>query len=182
MDDIYYKGNQDLIDEQVIALFCSRSIPLSIYYPLLDFLKILFDQTITLAGGWHSTIEKKAIVLRQPLSSSNIIYYLAKGIHHFQVPDNLQADLNTGKLLIVSQWEDDKRIDKRKTQMRNSLMLQTYQRFLFLSIVQGGVLEKLYHKCLEKDKNIYLFNHFSNASWKNDKINLIDKDDLGSLV
>lgn len=101
MNSIHYKGNQRLVNEDVIALFCSREIPLSIYYPLLEFFEILFNEPVTVASGWHSTIEKKALELRKPLSASNVIYYLAKGIDQFEIPEKLQADFDRRKLLIV---------------------------------------------------------------------------------
>lgn len=155
--EYYWRGNQDLLQEEVTCLYCSRSLPQSISYPIMEFLQSMLKETVTLASGWHSPVEKKALQLRAPLSSSNIIFYLAKGINHFQLPATLNEDFKMGKVLIVSQWMDDGRIDKRKARQRNELMLNNHDRHLFLHIEKGGHLEKHLEKCLALGKKVFLF-------------------------
>lgn len=166
---LIFKGNKELLNENVICLFCSRSIPLSLYYPTFAFLKCLLNQSVTIAGGWHSPLEKKALKSRESTSQSNIIYYLAKGINHFTVPVKLSIDFDKGKVLIISKWKESKRIDQKKADERNKLMVDTFNRFLFLSINKNGNLESLFKSCLSLNKRVYLLDHLSNSIWMNDK-------------
>ena len=179
---LFFNGNKDLIDKDVICLFSSRLLPLSIYYPALDFLGELMKKPITLAGGWHSPLEKNAIQKRTPKSISNIIFYLAKGMQNFTLPDTLQGDFRSGKVLIVSKWKDSRRIDMSKVNQRNRLILETFDRFLFLSIHNKGNLDRLFHKCLENGKTIYIFDHHTNEKWKQDGIVLVSTRNIREIV
>lgn len=179
---LIFKGNKELLNENVICLFCSIFIPLSIYYPTFDFLKCLLNQSVTIAGGWHSPLEKKALKSRESISQSNIIYYLAKGIDHFTVPVKLSIDFDKGKVLIISKWKESKRIDQKKADERNKLMVDTFNKFLFLSINENGNLELLYKSCMSQNKKVYLLDHTSNSKWINDKTVRVSQNNLKGII
>jgi predicted Rossmann fold nucleotide-binding protein DprA/Smf involved in DNA uptake len=164
---IYTHGNKELLNKDCIGLFCSRSIPLSLYYQAFDFLKLLMNQAVTIGSGWHSPLEKKALKSRDAEAKSTLIFFLAKGIHHFQVDKNNKDDIKNGKILIVSQWDEAKRIDQNKAAQRNRYMLNSLNKFLFLSINTGGNLEKIFKDSLEMGKNVYILDHPTNAEWIN---------------
>ena len=170
---IYQKGNIGLIQPGVICLFSSREIPLSLYNPVLDFLNLIMQQQLTLAGGWHSRIEKRALQQRGVKAKSNIIFCLAKGIDYFRLTENLESDFKNGKILILSHWQDEKRIDQHKSDLRNKYMLETFNKFLFLSIKNTGNLEKLFYDCMSKNKQVFLFDHFSNIPWSENGAELV---------
>jgi hypothetical protein len=179
---LIYRGNRNLIQDNVICLFCSRSLPLSIYNPALDFLKALMNETVTLAGGWHSPLEKRALEAREPASDSNIVFCLAKGMENFSLPETLQNDFRENKVLIVSKWKNSRRIDISKVKQRNRMMLETFHRFLFLSIDDRGNLAELCQKCLESGKVVYIFDHHTNARWKQKVIIPISIRNMRNLV
>jgi len=179
---LIFKGNKELLNENVICLFCSRSIPLSLYYPTFDLLKCLLDQSVTIAGGWHSPLEKKVLRSREPNSKSNIILYLAKGIDHFPIPKELSNDFENGKVLIISKWKDNKRIDQKKADERNKLIVHTFNKFLFLSINENGNLESLYKSCMSQNKKVYLLDHPSNSKWINDKTVRVSQNNLKGII
>ena len=76
----YYFGNISLLSNNPIAIFCSREIPLSIYYTANEAFIKLFSSQIVLAGGWHSTMEKRLLSNFNANSKASLIYFLAKGI------------------------------------------------------------------------------------------------------
>ena len=179
---LLYKGNQNLIKKDVICLFCSRSVTLSIYYPAFDFLKYIMSQPITIASGWHSPLEKKALKSRESNSQSNIIFYIAKGIDHFKIDNKLSSDYEAGKILIISKWKRGKRIDQNKANERNQLMIERLNKFLFLSINKNGNLESIYKSCLSRNKQVYLLDHPSNSIWMNDKTATVSQYNIEGIV
>ena len=179
---MYSIGNEDLLKTNPVAIYCSREIPLSIYQPALELVQALMTRPLTLAGGWQSTIEKQALRAREPGRSSNIIYFLAKGTQNFKLPAQLRADLDEGKILLVSPFIEGKRIDKRKVAIRDDLILSLINRYLFLNIDEGGILDRLFDRCLDLKKEVFLLDHFSNHGWAIDNVELISSDKLGSLL
>lgn len=175
---MYSIGNEQLLEQKPLAIYCSREIPLSIYQPAIEFTQLMMSQPITLAGGWQSTLEKEALKLRKQGAPSNIIYFLAKGIQSFKVPQSLRSDLDKGKVLIVSLWMHKERINKQKVKDRDNLILDKLERFLFLHIGEGGNLEELFYRCLSSEKEVYLFDHAANHSWFNQEVVPVSKENI----
>ncbi len=92
LDNLYYSGNIELLNEPQVAVFCSRTIPMTLYFPALELMKKIMELNITITGSWQSNVEKKLLDNREPKSQSNLIIYLAKGIEHYKLPRILQDD------------------------------------------------------------------------------------------
>jgi len=179
---MYFLGNEQLLDTNPIAIYCSREIPLSIYQPSLKLIQSLMSMPLTLAGGWLSTLERTALKSRTPSAPSNIIFFLAKGINDYKIPADLRSDLDAGRALFISPFMKGKRIDRKMVTRRDELILSHINRYLFLNINEGGNLDKLFDQCLQLKKDIFLLDHFSNHGWAIDKVELISGDNLGDLV
>ena len=82
-----------------------KYLPLSMYSKVFELLNMLTNESLTLAGGWQSPLEKNALKYWKPDSDSNIIYFLAKGINSFPIPQYLNILLNNNKLLVVSKFK-----------------------------------------------------------------------------
>jgi len=120
---------------------------------------------ITLISGWQSSIERKALRMHTAEMPSNIIYFLARGIDHFKIPDYLQEDYAKQKLAVVSLWKSEKTIDRYKAKMRNNYLLKNMSRFLFLYINITGQLAQLFKEAINQQKKVFIFDHFSNSQW-----------------
>ena len=179
---MYSIGNEQLLQENPIAIYCSREIPLSVYPPALELVQSLMSQPLTLAGGWQSSVEKEALRTREPASESNIIYFLAKGIQNFKISKSLRLDLDRGKVLIATLWMHKERIDNQKVKKRDELILSKLDRFLFLNISERGNLEELFYRCLSLDKEIFILDHFSNHKWFNPEVTPISEQDISALL
>lgn len=179
---MYSIGNEQLLHDNPIAIYCSREIPLSIYRPALELVQALMVRPVTLAGGWHSTVEMAALKARTPGAPSNIIFFLAKGIHDFKIPSQLRSDLDTGNVLLVSPFMEGKRIDKRKVARRDELILSLVHRYLFLNIEEGGNLDRLFDRCLGLKKEVFLLDHFSNHGWAVGDAALVSAESLDELL
>lgn len=161
----YYIGNRSLLGRHPVCLFCSRKMPISIIAPAIEFLQSVMHHPITFISGWHSSIERKALRMRTLEMPSNIIYFLAQGIDHFKIPAYLQADYENQKLLVVSLWKTEKGTDRYKAKIRNDYLLKSFNQFLFLYISPNGKLVKLYQQAIDQQKDVFIFDHFSNSQW-----------------
>ncbi|MEE9167717.1 MAG: hypothetical protein V3U24_09715 [Candidatus Neomarinimicrobiota bacterium] len=179
---MYHLGNTDLLDDNPIAIYGSRDIPISVHNSVLSLVNPLMESPVTLAGGWQSKLEKALLKARRPGSPSNIIYVLAKGIHSFRVSKSLRGDLDRGKVLIISPWMSDNRIDEKKVTKRDDFILNQMGRFLFLHIREGGNLEELFFRCLELGKEVFLLDDLTNETWANPEVVSISGKDLTPLI
>jgi len=179
---MYSIGNEQLLQENPIAIYCSREISSSVHQASLDLVQSLMSLPLTLAGGWQSTVEKDALKVRGSGSHSNIIYFLAKGIQNFKLPKSLRIDLDMGKVLIVSLWMQKERVDSQKVEKRDELMLYKLERFLFLNISKGGKLEELFYHCLDREKEVLLLDHPENQQWVNPKVILLSGKNATTLL
>lgn len=179
---MYTIGNEQLLQNNPIAIYCSREIPLSIYQPALELVQALLARPVTLAGGWLSALEKAALKSRTHEAPSNIIFFLAKGINDFMIPADLRGDLDAGRALFISPFLKGKRIDRKMVARRDELILSHINRYLFLNINEGGNLDKLFDRCLQMKKDIFLLDHFSNHGWVVGDTKLISTNNLGELV
>ncbi len=179
--ELFSDGNQDLLKENPIAFFCSRNIPLSVYYPALDLFQEIFRKQIVLAGGWQSAMEKQILKKRLPGDDSKVIFFLAKGIDHFKLPQELEKDFKENKVLIISLWKKIKRPDRNKIRLRNDLILRKINKYFFLYIDRGGNLNELFHWALLKEKDVFVFDHASNKYWIRDKVKVLSEKNLEIL-
>jgi len=153
------------LGKHAVCLLCSRKMPISIIVPAIEFLQSVMQHPITFISGWHSSIERKALRMRTLGMPSNIIYFLAQGIDHFKIPAYLQADYENHKLLVVSLWKTEKGTDRYRAKIRNEFLLNNCGKFLFLYISPKGKLVNLYQQAIDQQKDIFIFDHFSNSQW-----------------
>ncbi|MBC8526934.1 MAG: hypothetical protein H8D22_08800 [Candidatus Cloacimonetes bacterium] len=71
MESLYFKGNKELFSYDALSIFCSRALPLSIYFQVFELLSMLVNESFTLSGEWQSPLEKKALKYRKRSSGSN---------------------------------------------------------------------------------------------------------------
>jgi hypothetical protein len=180
--ELHFKGNQDLLNQNPLAVFCSRAIPLPIYYPAMDLMDALMEKPITFAGGWQSTVEKKALKTWKIEQPSNIIYFLGKGIDRFSPSAALRSGIAEGKALVLSEWKTAERMDRDKVVIRNWLIVERINRLLFLCIREGGFTEKLFNESVLLGKRLYLLDQPSNDRWMHPGVQMVSKNDFGILL
>lgn len=181
-DDFYYMGNLALLDENPLAVFCSRSIPEIALHPILQFGKALLKLPLTFAGGWQSPVEKQLLKKRPPGAASKIIYFLAQGFGQFKTPAALSEDLKSGNILFISLWKDQQHINRNLVKKRNEFILRKIPRFLFLGLSKGGNLDQLFHWAQLKNTDVYLFDHPVNRDWMKTGITGVSEKHISQLV
>ncbi|KQC11183.1 MAG: hypothetical protein APR54_02910 [Candidatus Cloacimonas sp. SDB] len=164
-DNLHYSGNILLFQEPGLAVFCSRTIPMDLFLPALDLLKLIMEKEVTVISGWHSNVEKKLLESRSPNSLSNIVLFLAKGIENYKLPDHLIEDFRNNKILVASFWENVVRISKQNAVIRNKAIIQKADKILFLYIESNGNLEKIFDLSITMKKKVFMLDHPSNKKW-----------------
>lgn len=87
----------------------------------------------------------------------------------------------SGRLLIVSPFLNKLRIDKKHVAVRDDLIFNLVDRFLFLYIKPDGHLEGLFTRSLYNDKEVYLLEHKANSRYLIDKVKTLHSKNLREL-
>ena len=177
----YFIGNNSLLKESPVAVFCSREIPLSIYHTANETFTGILRLPIVIGGGWQSAMEKRALKNYNKDSQAKIICFPAKGIYNFKIAAHLSYIRDSGRLLIVSPFLNKPRIDKKLVAVRDDLIFNLVDRFLFLYIKPNGLLESLFRRCLSDSKEVYLLEHKANIEYFVDRVKPFSSKNLKGL-
>lgn len=177
----YFIGDNALLKESPVAVFCSREIPLSIYHTANETFTEILGLPIVIGGGWQSTMENRVLKNYNSESQAKIICFLAKGINNFKIPLHLSHIMDSGRLLIVSPFINKPHIDKKLVAVRDNLIFNLVDRFLFLYIKPNGQLESLFRRCLSDSKEVYLLEHKANIEYFVDRVKPFSSKNLKGL-
>jgi hypothetical protein len=159
----YSAGRVDLLEQNPIAVYCSRRIPLSVLEVAEKTIRALSEEAVVLAGGWHSRMEKRLLKAAIQLPESRIIYFLAKGIEHFRLPKMLRPLYATERLLVLSPFLSERRITRKRAEQRDAWMGTLINRYFFCYIDSQGTMPDLLQKCLENGKQVFVLDHPQNT-------------------
>ncbi|MDP3110515.1 MAG: hypothetical protein Q8M71_00240 [Thermodesulfovibrionales bacterium] len=180
--DYFFVGDKKLLNNNSVAVYCSKELPLSIYHTANETFSELLKLPLTVAGGWQSAMEKRVLKNYGKESQADIIYFLAKGINRFILPAYLSSLMQSKKLLVISPFQDKKRADKKAVEMRDELILSFINRFLFLYIKQGGYLEGIFRRCLNDGKDVYMLEHQANSRYFVDGVKPLNTKNLREIL
>lgn len=159
----YRAGNLKLLENNPIAIYCSRHIPLSVLSDAEKLISLLAKEKHVLAGGWQSRMEKRLLKFAVNIPTSRIIYFLARGIKFFNLPRDLEKLFTENRLLVLSTFEDEKRITRNLVEQRDKWMLNYIDHYLFYHIDPNGKTTDFFNRCLKEGKNAYLLDHPENT-------------------
>ncbi|GAB4379436.1 MAG: hypothetical protein Kow0042_28830 [Calditrichia bacterium] len=181
-ENFQVRGHIQLLSQNPLGVFCSRRIPSEDQELITDFLKSLIRFPFTLAGTWQSPLEKKLFEFYSLRSPAQIIWYLSRGISSIPLSPDLKYALNTGKILLIAPNIEAGTPYKNPVIAHDQLILKHLPRLLFLSINQGGNLERIFHKSLQSRKQVYLLDSAHNKFWQRYPIQTISKTDITQLL
>ncbi len=117
-----YVGNPDLITNHKIAIFCSNHCQASVILKTLDEIVRLRDAEATILSGFQSPLEKECL-LTLLRGNSPVIIFPARSIINMRIPPNWKQALNSGRMLIISNFSDKvRRPDKASSRIRNEII------------------------------------------------------------
>lgn len=153
--ELYFKGNKELLDHPKTAFFCSRNTPATVISKSYDWAIDQKNKENCIISGFHSQIERD--VLHFLLKGDQpIITVLARSMYK-RLPDKgLKGGIDKGNLLLVSPFRENvKRASSSTAQKRNVLMIDLADDIMVAYASKGGSISKLLPQMKASHKMLY---------------------------
>jgi predicted Rossmann fold nucleotide-binding protein DprA/Smf involved in DNA uptake len=136
-------GNQGLLAERKVGLFCSVRCPDDATLRAYDACRKLRDEGMTLISGFHSPVEKECLkILLQ--GTQPIIVCPARSVRKMRIPAEWKPALEGDRLLILSRFEQSpRRADSGSARRRNELVAALSDEVLIVHAEPGGGIERI---------------------------------------
>lgn len=150
-------GNLDLLERDLLALFCSVKCPGNLILQLYDFARTLRDQNIPVIGGFHTPMEREClrILLR---GTQPVVICLARNLGVRQVQPGWHTPLALGRLLVVSPFTaKQNRISAEYSAFRNHIAAALAARVFVAYAAPEGKTEQLCRELVARHKPVWTF-------------------------
>jgi predicted Rossmann fold nucleotide-binding protein DprA/Smf involved in DNA uptake len=145
-------GNLDILDQPMLALFCSSQCPGSIILQTYDFVSALRNSGAPVISGFHSPVEKECLRLLLR-GSQPIVICPARSIERMRIPTEWRDALAAGRLLILSPFEPHhRRVTAETAQYRNLFVAALADRILIPHAAPGSKTEAFARKVAGRGK------------------------------
>ncbi len=160
--DVHGIGDQAILAQKCLSLICSVQCPGSVVIKTFDAIRELRDAGITVAGGFHSPMEKECLefLLR---GEQPVIAVQAKGLGRLRLPEPWRAPIDAGRLLILAPFDDDVgRTTKAHAQTRNEVITALAAAVLIPHASPGGKAETVARSVLQRGQALFTFDDDEN--------------------
>lgn len=161
--ELHAIGDVGILSGPVLGLCCSVRCPGSVIVQTYDLARALRDAGITVAGGFHSPIEKDCldILLR---GKQPVVICPARGIDRMRMPAPWRSALDSGRLLILSPFSEGRpRTTAALAQERNEFVAAIADAVLVPYASPGGRTEALCRSILSSGKQLWVLDTPENA-------------------
>lgn len=157
-------GNIDIIQGEMLALFCSLKCPGNLILQTYDLARTLRDAGITVIGGFHSPMEQECLSLllrgKQP-----IIICPARSLEGMRIPTEWKQPLAEGRLLLLSPFEEKhQRATADLAQKRNELVAALANEIFIAYAAPGSKTEAFAGEVSRWGKSVLTFEGAANAA------------------
>ena len=181
--DVFFTGNLDIIKKHpVIGVLASGKAPGPVVWESYQFFYALRDANVTIAGGWHSPLEK-GILDALIEGNANVAFFAAKGLKARGFQQKFKLLDRSSRGLMISPYPDNvtKINSTEGPRLRNELLAAISDVLLIPYIKPRG---KLFH--MLKAESAFLTKTFILNHAENDKISLnfrrIDTNHVSDLI
>lgn len=158
------KGNVRLLEESLIALFCSQHCPGDLILKTYDLARAMRDAGIPIIGGFQTPMEKECLRLLLR-GSQPVVVCPARGIDNMRVPRDWRAALNENRLLILSPFPPTRRRPTTKlAAQRNDLVADLAARVFIAHAAPGGKTEAFARRLAESGKPLLTLDSPANGN------------------
>ena len=175
---ITFMGNKTLISKKVLpltAFYCSRNMPIPVFYDALKLFENMIKEEVIFIGGWQSPIEKRFLKWfgENYKYSRGLIWVIGKDIRYFRLYNYLKNAFNAEKLLIVSLFKGIRRITKKEVNIRDEFIMNNVEQSVFFYIFPGARLESISRQWVKKDKRVFVFENSPIPEYIKNKVKTI---------
>ena len=141
------KGNLNLLDEPLTALFCSNRCPGDLILKTYDLARAMRDSGVPVIGGFQTPMERECLRLllrgEQP-----IVVCPARSIDNMRIPRDWRPALDDGRLLVLSPFPATvRRPTAELAAQRNDLVADLAQR-VFIAYAAPDSKTEAFARCL----------------------------------
>lgn len=148
--EVGYLGNTNLLKRHKTAFLCSRTVGSRAVMCCYDWATEMVETDTTVIGGFQSKIEKD--VLHFLLKGNQpIILVIARQMYK-ELPDELCAAMQAGRLLIISTAPKAVRVSKEAANTRNNYIAEVADDIVFGYINKDSYLNIIYDRYKIKSK------------------------------
>ena len=157
-------GNLDILDQPMLALFCSSQCPGSIILQTYDLACALRDSGVTVISGFHSPVERECLRLLLR-GSQPIVICPARSTERMRIPGEWRAPLTAGRLLVLSPFEaKHPRVTAENAEYRNRFAAALATRILIPHAAPGSKTEAFAREVEGWGKRVVAADHLLGGS------------------
>jgi hypothetical protein len=141
-----YLGNMKLLEQNIVAYFCSQHYRPKAIMTSYDWAYSLSNQVVV--STFHSPLERDvlSILIKQKVP---VIIMLPRRMYR-RIPEQFQQALAEGRILFISLSADNViRVGKENAHKANLYALSLAQEVVFGCVNPGSNTEKIYQKAIE---------------------------------
>ena len=158
------KGNLNLLDEPLTALFCSNRCPGDLILKTYDLARAMRDAGEPVIGGFQTPMEKECLRLLLR-GSQPVVICPARGIDNMRIPRDWRIALDQERLLILSPFSKaHRRPTASIAAQRNVLVAELAQRVLIVHAAAGGNTEAFARTLADAGKPLLTLDSPANAN------------------
>jgi predicted Rossmann fold nucleotide-binding protein DprA/Smf involved in DNA uptake len=161
---IWTIGNLDILNRELLGLFCSIRCPGNIILKTYDLARSSRDAGITVISGFHSPIEKDVFDLLLG-GSQPLVVCPARSIENMRIPNVWKEAIDNDRLLVLSPFKKKhKRVTASLSEQRNQMVALLASDAFLPYAAPGSRSEKLCKDLIRSGKQIFTFRDEANPS------------------
>lgn len=164
LPQIKSKGNLDLLEEPLTALFCSQRCPGDLILKTYDIAKAMRDAGVPVVGGFQTPMEKECLRLLLR-GSQPVVVCPARGIDNMRVPHDWRTALDEGRLLVLSPFPSTRRRPTAElAAQRNDLVADLAAQVFIAHAALGSKTEAFARKLAGSGKSLLTLDSPANGN------------------
>ena len=159
-----HRGNPNLIDVPLTAVFCSNRCPGDLILKTYDLARAMRDASVPIIGGFQTPMERESLRLllrgEQP-----VVICPARGIDNMRIPRDWRPALDDARLLILSPFPASiKRPTAALAARRNEFVASLASSLIIIHAAPGSKTEALAQEAATAGKPLFTLESPSNTN------------------
>ena len=158
------KGNLNLLDVPLTALFCSNRCPGDLILKTYDLARAMRDAGMPVIGGFQTPMERECLRLLLR-GSQPVVVCPARGIDNMRIPRDWRPALDEGRLLVLSPFPPTaRRPTAELAAQRNDLVADLATQIFIAHAAPGSKTEAFARKLAEAGKPLLTLDSPANTN------------------